>query len=455
MFGSILGNINVEDGVIIDLNVSGTIGTPTSPVTISAKNDGNIANSFITRIVCSAFYGTLRGPGSLPAPEIGEFRTTSGPVVGTLNFDGIYTAPQAGKGLFVATDLNANVSVTRDTAGPVQVGGKLVAGRTFTIRNFNDNASFAAIEPGATLRVNGSLPAGRTLSFGTATPFVAGISGQVILNAANTGGTWTGDVRIGGPTGSILSPTPAYDESSTIVGGGAVGLVPFRVKTQDFVPYPVAGTRRLSRYAFTGYVPNDPARQSAATISFYGPVRNVNASTLKLQSFNPSTSIWTDVPTANYQVPLLPVANTNGRDWKLGGNGTMTFASGTYRVLATTGIRCDIGLGANDPTIAAETAVEFFLSDQCANAGIANPCDIAYDNGQPLPPFGPAETGYVNNGVTEGDYNLFFAGFFVPELYCDVADDAGNVLPTTGVNNGVTEGDYNAFFAAFFNGCTN
>ncbi|MBX9736750.1 MAG: hypothetical protein K2X32_07475, partial [Phycisphaerales bacterium] len=39
-----------------------------------------------------------------------------------------------------------------------------------------------------------------------------------------------------------------------------------------------------------------------------------------------------------------------------------------------------------------------------------NPADIAYDDGSPLPPLGVP--GGVNNGVTEGDYNLFFANFF-------------------------------------------
>ena len=38
-----------------------------------------------------------------------------------------------------------------------------------------------------------------------------------------------------------------------------------------------------------------------------------------------------------------------------------------------------------------------------------NPVDIANDDGTPLPPFGNLT---VNNGVTEGDYNLFFSIFF-------------------------------------------
>ncbi len=105
-------------------------------------------------------------------------------------------------------------------------------------------------------------------------------------------------------------------------------------------------------------------------------------------------------------------------------------------------------------------------SDACASVTVTvtncrcNPADIAYDTGEPLPPIGPTGPSLVNNGVTEGDYNLFFATFFDAGLACDIADDTGQALPPFGnggippfVNNGVTEGDYNLFFAIFFDGC--
>jgi hypothetical protein len=86
-----------------------------------------------------------------------------------------------------------------------------------------------------------------------------------------------------------------------------------------------------------------------------------------------------------------------------------------------------------------------------------NAADVAYDNGTALPPAGPSGGGSVNNGVTEGDYNLFFANFFDALPVCDIANDDGSPLPPFGVlavNNGVTEADYNLFFAIFFDGCS-
>jgi hypothetical protein len=79
---------------------------------------------------------------------------------------------------------------------------------------------------------------------------------------------------------------------------------------------------------------------------------------------------------------------------------------------------------------------------------LGSPCNcaanIADDAGNPLPSTG------VNNGVTEGDYNAFFAGYFDALPYCDIADDSGTPYPSTGANNGVTEADYNVFFANYF-----
>ncbi len=97
----------------------------------------------------------------------------------------------------------------------------------------------------------------------------------------------------------------------------------------------------------------------------------------------------------------------------------------------------------------------FWPGTSTPTAPRCSPADIAYDDGAPLPPIGPA--GGVNNGVTEGDYNLFFATFFDAGAACDIANDDGTPLPpfgTLATNNGVTEGDYNLFFAIFFDGCS-
>ncbi|CAN5840735.1 hypothetical protein BH11PLA1_BH11PLA1_23630 [soil metagenome] len=90
------------------------------------------------------------------------------------------------------------------------------------------------------------------------------------------------------------------------------------------------------------------------------------------------------------------------------------------------------------------------------------PADVAWDNGDILPPMGPCTLGNTNTGVNEGDYNAFFNTFFTNQAInsaADIAYDSGEPLPPFGpsggarVNNGVNEGDYNCFFNNFFNGC--
>lgn len=75
--------------------------------------------------------------------------------------------------------------------------------------------------------------------------------------------------------------------------------------------------------------------------------------------------------------------------------------------------------------------------------------DIAYDDGEYLPPYGSFAG--TNAGVNEGDFNAFFNAFFLQHPAADIADDQGNPFPSGNPNNGVNEGDYNLFFNIFFN----
>lgn len=150
----------------------------------------------------------------------------------------------------------------------------------------------------------------------------AGLVGQVVLNASNnvpieTGstypfGAWTGNVIVGSGNPStqiVLSPNssnamakaPFYEMSSMPLGGGAVGVVPFRIYEADCVP-PLnvrsssppslpTNTNTVTTSSFvgpTGTACNSPV---PVKIRFYGPV-----------TLNPETDLLikgtTDVGTA-------------------------------------------------------------------------------------------------------------------------------------------------------------
>jgi hypothetical protein len=454
--GSVLGNINCESGYIANLVVGGTIGTPSNPVTVSAKGS---SNSFITRIRCSAFYGTLRGPGTQPAPQVGEFRTTSGPIVGELRFDSIYNNQQVNEGLYCAGDLDANVTVSNAVAGTIQIGGEIKANRSVIVPALAPadikSISVRTLNKDATFSLGAGLPSDWTMIFGSST--TPGLAGQVIIrNPSNTAGSWLGSVRVGGASGTLLSPIPSYTNSATTLGNGAVGEVPFRLRQQECTPAPIGGVRRIARGAF-GF--NTAAHVgNAFGLSFYGPVTGATTGNIILESFNEATSTWSAVPAANYAVSTVSDWESNNRGRGVYIKGTTTFPLGRYRVSATSGLRSDLGLGAANPSITPTTPVEFVLTDQQTCQGTPNPADIANDQGEWLND--PARNPLVpNNGVNEGDYNLFFNCFFLAapaNAPANIANDAGTPLPGSfGVpNNGVNEGDYNAFFNSFFFNCT-
>jgi hypothetical protein len=118
-----------------------------------------------------------------------------------------------------------------------------------------------------------------------------------------------------------------------------------------------------------------------------------------------------------------------------------TTAGASYLIRLAGNSNSAVGLG---------TFTLTFRQDRC------NPADIANDDGAtPLPPAAGGAR-LTNNGVTEGDYNVFFANYFEAFAVCDIANDDNSPLPPFGpltTNNGVTEADYNLFFSIFFDGC--
>ncbi len=60
-----------------------------------------------------------------------------------------------------------------------------------------------------------------------------GLKGQVIINANNNSGAWTGAVAV---NSTALAPVPYYNNIAADVGGGAVGLVPYYLHYKDCTP---------------------------------------------------------------------------------------------------------------------------------------------------------------------------------------------------------------------------
>lgn len=99
--------------------------------------------------------------------------------------------------------------------------------------------------------------------------------------------------------------------------------------------------------------------------------------------------------------------------------------------------------------VVAMARTDGYLAEQIRYSAYGTPTsfqrgDIADDAGNALPSTG------VNSGVNDGDYNLFFQEYIGAGAPADMADDTGGWLPSWGLNNGVNDGDYNFFFAVYW-----
>ncbi len=205
-------------------------------------------------------------------------------------------------------------------------------------------------------------------------------------------------------------------------------------RVDDLIAFP-AGTTRMT---ISGRVRFNPAPFPI------GPNGEIDEATLNaFDGVDPTTGS----PTRSFPSNYLPVPGTS---FDLNGDGVFDCNDRTYLAISYAGGSRSI----DDPQTSpfADLDLDGTVSVQEAQyllSQLGSPCNcpanIADDQGTPLP------TTEANNGVTEGDYNAFFSGFFDSLPYCDIADDEGHPFPSAGVNNGVTEADYNVFFNSFFN----
>ncbi|MBX9736445.1 MAG: pre-peptidase C-terminal domain-containing protein [Phycisphaerales bacterium] len=271
---------------------------------------------------------------------------------------------------------------------------------------------------------------------------IAGINKRI---AANTTCYFIGDVnsRATNPGGSISAYAWDLDANGTFESNSA----------QPTRTYPSNGV-----FPVTLRVTDNQGRIATDTINV-----TVFGATTSINSVTPANAaLGVTVPVVILGANLMGVTNASQVNF-----GPGITVSGTPAV-SQLGTRIDglsittspsATLGTRDVTITNSDGLgasgtgfgEFTIDPPPATSLCVG--DIAYDTGVPLPPFG-LDPGAVNNGLTEGDYNLFFSSYFDALLVCDIADDGGFAPARPGeANNGVTEADYNVFFSVYFNGC--
>lgn len=245
------------DYVNADLNISDLLG----PVAIDGDWDGEVdasrwnENSNFT----SSVGGDINAPITLATGQ-GLLRTpllVAGDINGNISAlitDSPAVGPNAGVTILGA--VNGSVSISGDVVQPIHIvgdiDGALVLGgdvlndvvidgsiASGSVSFGGDIASTGYVEFGSgvpassTVTIAGSLVssggiAGEIVVVDDSGDPTDGLAGQIIINAANNGGTFAGVVTIDqAGTPFALSPVPYYVNGSSTIGGGAVGEVPF------------------------------------------------------------------------------------------------------------------------------------------------------------------------------------------------------------------------------------
>lgn len=284
--GDVRGDLDVLYGAIDEITVGGDIGSSTNTVTIRSRdgNKGMTAGAVWAAITANANSGT------------GSFRnltTSTGGFAGSLIAKRL-ESPTGGDGMHIVGDPSADLDFSLGIRLPIVVSGNLTG---------DIDASELYVGT-SSITVDGSLSGSITLDSG-------GLDSQIIVNAGNGSGTWTGPVTVGsyvldnGSTQPDLAPY--YERLSSEIGGGAIGLVPFNVHGTDCDP--------VDGDSFHG-----PHSIMTVTIRHYGPVRIADPETtrcVKIErrpapgGFPPPS--WTDV-SSSYEPEDISVSGSNARD---------------------------------------------------------------------------------------------------------------------------------------------
>jgi len=259
-----------------------------------------------------------------------------------------------------------------------------------------------------------------------------GLTGQVIINAANGSGTWSDKVTVGSVELSSTSHgAPYYDVASSSLGGGAVGLVPYHLYGVDCIPAqadspaPVILDSAFNQKLVGGYAQYN----TSIKLRFYGPVsQNDTDPAIKVEQLLGST--WIDL-TDRAVVTFGSATGGNPREVTIrgndGSNSMIPFLSGTYRITRVAGeLKCQ-GTTANPAPDVAAFTYAFTLADDCNKNNRLDSVDLAeVVNGSHVYDFN-------NNGIVDS---------------CD-RPTAGWCLADIDMNGFVNGDDYD-WFSLFF-----
>lgn len=471
--GRLLGSVIADSGSIVSVSaqaantggigVSGGAGATirartgiTSIVgryvnaTITANNGGTGA---ISRV--QAQNGALTGSitaSSLASDTVGI--SSAGALTATINIPGAIAAPVAATGATNAT-INLGTSPANITS-PISFNGG-VTGGSLTLGNLAAAGSLsvpgtlgvpltiASTASGSAVNINALPSAGLVrisgnhagaLNFGSST--VKGLDGQVVINAGNGTGTWSGVVRVNGTAGTALAPVPSYNNLAGALGadvdGGGVGVGPYALHDSDCRPVNVASALGAGVFNRGSLLPS--SNQPPIRTRFYGPLLGTGTTPLvKIEysadgTFTTPTDVTALFSAVIDQNPARVAVANLSRDLVITGNCGQVYADGYYRVVRNTlsvpgagRLRAKfVGASASEPEVAAFT---HFFRIGCVPTiinGVATGCslsDVA----------GPGQSVGPDCDLSADDIIVFQNWYFANNANADIAGPGQAVGP--------------------------
>jgi hypothetical protein len=247
--GNFLGSIVASDH-IDRIDATGTLGSSSSLASIASKT--------IFSIAASSIHADISTSSSNDSDFIQRIEARTGPIVGSVSTFRLVPSSTMGQlvcFLKAAGDLDANVTIEQDVdsrngSDPViDIGGEFKAGRKISIGTWLLGQYLGSGVGGLRVRTPG------------------GLKGQVIINERNIGGGWASVATIGTGAGAILLGPgqpggSAYQPTAASLGGGSIGLVPFRLHATDCTP--ISGGNPTFA--------NSPSASNPIKVRHYGPV---------------------------------------------------------------------------------------------------------------------------------------------------------------------------------------
>lgn len=335
--GRLIGDVVAMDGFIEEITAADGIGDSSNSLASIISAAGSIE-----RIYAGDFYGTLIAGSSTPA-DLGQVQIFGTDVglgfSGSGDFEGEIYAAGFNEGYAIGG--NAGIFVARDAIGTSSTDDWVFGELT----DFTDDVP--------TIIIGRNLATNLTISVPD-----EGLAGEIIVNAnadSMDPGDWDGAVEVD----STAISAPYYADTTDELGGGSVGLAPYRVHRADCYPEHQGAVFGYS-LEIQGFEPVCVWQGIKPELAFYGPVDDMAVSgppvTVQIKDGMSYTTVgWT---------PSVTVVDENRR-LRVSGP-VLGWDPGEYRVIAeTTDIECRYVNGGPNPS-ATNAYFDFEIIDGCS-----------------------------------------------------------------------------------------